>query len=82
MPRSPIDIMIDRACGIPDGAPIRPAAVRKEKRLPREAQVLLNLADAAEAWHLDPDCSATDKLHEACAEWMALGTPAGAKVQP
>ena len=73
MYRRPIEMMVDEACGVTDKDVSR-LAKRKIKALDREAQALLNLADAAKAWHLDPSRDGgVVALHAACAEWVALG---------
>lgn len=74
MHRSPIEMMIDKACGVTAEDLVRPPPKRAVQAMDRETQALLNVADAAKAWHLDPsrDGSAA-ALHAACAEWVALG---------
>ena len=47
MARSPIEIMVDEACGFDPHAP-KPAARIPE--VSREAQILMNVGDAAVAW--------------------------------
>ena len=67
-------MMIDKACSVTAEDLARPAPKRKVQALDRETQALLNLADAAKAWHLDPSRNGgAAALHAACAEWVALG---------
>jgi len=49
---SPIEMMIDKACGVPPGfKPARPQRLsRKEQDLPEASKLLLEIADHAEAW--------------------------------
>ena len=74
MRRSPIEMMVDNACGVTPEDLARPAPKPNVQELDRETQALLKLADAAKAWHLDPGRDGgVPALHAACAEWVALG---------
>lgn len=71
-PRSPIDAMIDKACGVPPGwqptAPARPPP----EQIDAEAKALLEIAAAAKAWRRSPAKGAA-RLRRAVDRWLELG---------
>ena len=76
-PRSPIEMMVDKACGFDPNAQ-RAAGRPNLVALDAEAQALLNVADAAKSWWEAGErgeVTARDvaQLKDAVAEWVHLG---------
>ncbi len=77
MPRSPIEMMVDKACGVDPNAlraTLRPNLVA----LDAEAQALLSVADAAKSWWEAGERGEVTALHvaqlkDAVADWVHLG---------
>lgn len=72
--RSPIEMLVDQACGILPGA----ATARTEHPYEREAAALLSVGDTAKAWRIalqngSDACEEQQNLESAIDAWIALG---------
>lgn len=67
MSRSPIEMMVDKACGFDPEAP------RAAEQATEEVSALLMVADAALAWWRNPGDKEADALRMACERLDALG---------
>jgi hypothetical protein len=71
MPLSPIERMIDAACGLQPGQ--LPAPQRKQPSIPAASQVLLDFWDAGKAWRARPTPPNRRKLLEIIKPGEELG---------
>lgn len=69
MSRSPIEIMVDKACGITSGDL---ATTRVKTRLDHATEALLAVADAAVAWSENPSNESETALLRAVAAWKVF----------
>lgn len=68
---TPIEMMIDKACGVPKGTRFAPR-IPTDAEITCEASALLEIAEAAKRWAHNHK-KGTARLRKAVASWVKIG---------